>query len=135
MSQSPTQVDHVQQLRDGYEAFGRGDLDAIRSLFAEDIVWHVGGNSSLTGDYKGIDAVFEFFGKLFTETAGTFKNEVHDILANDKHGVALITQSAERNGKSITSNAVHVLHYNDQGQTTESWIYPEKAAETDAFWA
>lgn len=135
MSQSSTHIDHVQRLREGYAAFGRGDLDALRGLFSPDMVWHVGGNNPLSGDYKGIDAVFEFFGKIFAETAGTFKNEVHDVLANDSHGVALVRQSGERNGKKIDTNAVHVVHYNDQGQTTESWIVPEKAAEVDAFWS
>ena len=135
MSQSATHVDHVQRLRDGYDAFGRGDLDALRGLFAPDMVWHVGGNNPLSGDYKGIDAVFEFFGRIFAETGGTFKNEVHDVLANDSHGVALVRQSGERNGKKIDTNAVHVVHYNDQGQTIESWFVPEKAAEVDAFWS
>ena len=135
MSQSPAKIDHVQRLRDGYDAFGRGDLDALRGLFTSDIVWHVGGNSPLSGDYKGIDAVFEFFGRIFTETNGTFKNEVHDILANDQHGIALVTQSGERNGNKIETNAVHVLHYNERGETTESWFLPEKAEEVDKFWS
>ena len=135
MTETTTKLDHVQRLRDGYEAFGRGDLEAIRTLFSPDIVWHVGGNNPLTGDYKGIDAVFGFFGKIFTETEGTLKNDVHDVLANDTHGVALVTQSAERNGKKISSNAVHVVHYDAEGRTTESWFVPEKAAETDEFWS
>lgn len=135
MSQSTTEVDRVQRLREGYDAFGRGDLEALRRLFAPDIVWHVVGNNPLSGDYRGIDAVFEFFGKVFTETGGTFKNDVHDVLANDSHGVAMVRQSGERSGNKLDTNAVHVVHYNDQGQIVESWILPEKATESDAFWS
>ncbi len=100
-----------------------------------DIVWHVGGHNSLTGDYKGIDDVFTLFGRIFTETAGTLKNEVHDVLANDTHGVAMIKQSAERNGKRLETNAVHIVHYDDQGRVTESWFIPEQAREVDEFWS
>jgi ketosteroid isomerase-like protein len=129
-----TQVDHVQRLREGYEAFGKGDLEALKTLFSPDIIWHVGGKSSFTGDYKGIDATFEFFMRVFTETGGTLKNEVHDILANDTHGIALVKQSGQRNGKSLSMDCVHVLHYDAEGRTTESWFIPEDAYAADEFW-
>ena len=35
------------------------------------------------------------------ETGGTFKYEIHDMVANDEHGVAIVEASARRNGKSI----------------------------------
>jgi len=125
----------VQRFRQGYENFGKGDLEAIRADFSPDIVWHVGGHNPLTGDYKGIDDVFALFGRIFQETGGSLKNNVHDILANDTHGIALVSQSAERNGKKLEGNAVHVVHYDAEGLITESWFIPEKAAETDEFWA
>ncbi len=130
-----TQTDQIQRLREGYEAFGRGDLDALRGLFAEDIVWHVGGRSPFSGDYKGLDKTFGFFTTVFTETGGTLKNEVHDLLASDKHGIALVTQTGERNGKSLNANAVHVVHYDGEGKVTESWFIPEHAYEVDEFWS
>ena len=135
MSSQTTAASLVERFRQGYENFGKGDLEAIRADFAPDIVWHAGGHNSLTGDYKGIDEVFTLFGKIFEETGGTFKNEVHDILANDTHGVAMVKASGTRNGKTIEGNNVHVVHYNAEGQITESWIIPEQAAEFDDFWS
>ena len=135
MSSQTQTATQVERFRKGYENFGNADLEAIREDFAPDIVWHVGGHSSLTGDYKGIDDVFALFGRIFTETAGTLKNEVHDILANDTHGVAMVKQSAERNGKRLETNAVHIVHYDDQGRVTESWFIPEQAREVDEFWS
>jgi uncharacterized protein len=135
MSSQTTAASLVERFRQGYENFGKGDLEAIRADFAPDIVWHAGGHNSLTGDYKGIDEVFTLFGKIFEETGGTYKNEVHDILANDTHGVAMVKASGTRNGKTLASNNVHVVHYNAEGQITESWIFPEQAAEFDDFWS
>ena len=36
---------NVDLLNKGYDAFDKGDLDTVRALFAEDIVFHVPGRS------------------------------------------------------------------------------------------
>lgn len=126
---------NVQRLREGYDAFSRGDLDALRELLAPDVVWHAGGNNSLTGDYKGLDEVFGFFGRIFQETGGSFKNEIHDLLANDEHGVALVHSTAERNGKRLKQNVTHVFHINDEGKPTEFWGFSEDQKALDEFWS
>lgn len=56
---------NAELLRKGYDAFSRGDLDTIRNeVFSADIVLHVAGRNLLSGEYRGVDAVFGFFGKL-----------------------------------------------------------------------
>ncbi len=126
---------NVDRLRGGYESFSKGDLDALRERFSEDVVWHLSGNNPLAGDYKGIDEVFGLFGRLFQETGGSLKNEVHDLLANDEHAVALVRTSAERNGKRLEQNVVHVFHINPEGKTTEFWAFPEDSGVVDDFWS
>jgi ketosteroid isomerase-like protein len=133
-SQTDTRT-QVERFRKGYDNFGKGDLEAIREDFAPNIIWHVGGHNSLTGDYQGIDDVFALFGRIFTETEGSLKNEVHDILANEVHGVAMIKTTAARSGKRLETNQVHIVHYDGEGRVTESWLLPEKAAEADDFWS
>ncbi len=121
-------------LRRGYDAFGKGDMAALAELFADDIVWHVPGNNPLTGDYKGRDSVLGFFGKSAELAGGTLKVEVHDILANDEHGVALTHDTAQRGGKSLDDNAVQVFHIRD-GKVVESWLYAGDQAANDKFWS
>src|SRR5258708_34769116 len=110
MSQTATSLEA--RLRQGYENFDKGDLDAIRGDFAPDTVWHSGGSNILTGDYKGIDDVFAYFMKIVQETGGTFKNAVHNVPAHRTHGVALARSSATRNGQTLDTNPVHVAHFN-----------------------
>src|SRR5438067_11988045 len=98
-------------------------MDIINELFADDILWHVAGHSALSGEYKGKDQVFEFFGKLMELTDGTSKLEIHDILANDEHGVALLNGSASRKGKSFSGPDVHVFHIKN-GKVVEFWDSP-----------
>jgi ketosteroid isomerase-like protein len=116
-------------MRKGYKAFAEGDLDAIRELFADDIVWHVGGRNKLSGDYKGIDEVFGFFGKLM-EVGQNLKQEIHDVIANDEHAVVLVTTSMEVNGAPLKDNAVHVFHVQD-GKATEFWGHTWNSYEFD----
>jgi ketosteroid isomerase-like protein len=68
------------------------------------------------------------------ESNGTFRVEIHDVLGNDEHAVALGTVTAERNGKSITDRYTHVVHIQD-GKVTESWIFNEDPTAVDEFWS
>jgi hypothetical protein len=126
---------NVQQARRAYEAFDKGDMATVSELLADDIVWHVGGNGPLAGDYKGKDAVFGFFGKLMQLTGGTFKLKVHDILANDEHSVTLVRETAEKDGKKWDSNAVHITHPDSEGRVKEFWAFQENQVAADEFFA
>lgn len=121
-------------VRKGYAAFGSGDMDTIRELFADDILWHVGGRSPLAGDYKGKEEVLGFLAKTMEMTGGTFKLDVHDVLANDEHGIALTTATAEREGKRLNNRSVQVVHIQD-GKLTESWLHAEDQYAADEFWS
>jgi len=121
-------------LRRGYEAFGKGDMATIAGLFADDIVWHAPGNSPLSGDFKGRDSVLALFAKGAELSGGTLKVEVHDILANDEHGVALVRNTAQRGGKSLDNHAVQVFHIRG-GKVVETWFHPGDQAATDEFWS
>jgi uncharacterized protein len=122
-------------LRRGYEAFGKGDIDTVMSLFTDDIKWHTPGrNEKVAGDYSGKEEVGGFFGKLMQNTGGTFRVNLHDVLANDEHAVGLVTLTGERNGKTINAHDVHVWHVRD-GKFSEFWSHIEDLYAFDEFWA
>jgi len=129
-----TDQTNLEAAQTAYAAFGAGDMATLSDLFADDIVWHSGGDNILSGDYVGKEAVFGLFGQLLQETGGSFKNDIHDILANNEHGVALVTSTATRGGKTLDSRAVHVFHMSD-GKLIEFWNFPEEPAQIDDFWA
>jgi len=126
----------IERMRQGYEAFGKGDLEAIRALFAPDIVWHSGGDNALTGDYKGIDEVFGYFGKIFEMTAGDMQQEVHDLLASDDHAIGITHVRASRpDGRRMSINQVAIFHHDDQLRVTEAWLIPADAAAANEFFS
>jgi uncharacterized protein len=120
-------------LRKGYEAFANGDMEALDALFADDVVWHTPGDNPLSGDYHGKQEVFGLFAKL-AELADTFEQEIHDVLANDEHGVALIKVRASRGDRTMEQNAVHVWHLAD-GKVHEYWLFTDDQAAADDFFA
>jgi uncharacterized protein len=128
-------ADHpnVELFKRGYAAFQSGDLDTVRSLFDDDIVWHIPGRNHNSGDVKGVDNVLATFLQNMQETNGTFKVELHDVLGNDAHAVALATVSGEKDGKSLHDNYTHIVHVAN-GKITESWIFDEHQDVVDDFW-
>jgi ketosteroid isomerase-like protein len=72
---------NVQIVKDGYAAFGRGDIQGLLALFAEDIEWISPGEGlPLAGTYRGRAAVGNFFGKL-AETLEFSAFEPREFLA------------------------------------------------------
>jgi ketosteroid isomerase-like protein len=125
---------NVALLRKGYQAFAEADMATIDELFADDIVWHVGGTGILSGDYKGKEEVIGMFGRLFQETGGSFKIEIHDVLANDEHSVCINTVSGERNGKRFETKGVDVFHPTPDGKVKEYWgLVEDQAALNEIF--
>jgi len=125
---------NVGAMRRSYEAFASGDLDALRALWTDDVVFHVTGVGDLDGDYVGPDAVLGFLGRLAAETEGSFRLDLHTILADDEHSVSLLRQHAERRGRSSDVQVVHVTHMRD-GKTCEFWAATTDPVDTVAFWA
>ena len=131
MAQHP----NVELLRKALDAFSRGDLDTVRSLWADDIVYHFSGASPLAGDYKGKDGVLSYFAKAVELAGGTLRMvEVHDVLANDEHAVALLRATGSRKGKQYEAREVDVFHFKD-GRIIEFWSFSEDQRMTDEFWS
>jgi len=109
-------------IRSGFEAFAKGDMDTVGTLFDDDLVWHSAGTSVLAGDFVGKAAVFGLFGKLLEVTEGTFRQEIHALLADDDH-VVVLADFSEDKPRPFTSQQVFVWHLRD-GKATECWAIP-----------
>jgi hypothetical protein len=109
-------------------------MGTVQSLFAEDVVWHFPGRGPLAGDYKGVGEVMAWLGRSAELTGGTLRLEVHDILANDEHGVALTRATAERGSKQLADNGVSIFHIRD-GKAVEVWTHLGDLYASDDFWS
>ena len=121
-------------VRGGYDAFARGDVDAVLSIFDPNILWHVPGRGPISGDYRGPGEVVGFFQHFMELSRGTFRIRVDDVLANDERVVVLCTESAERGAKSWSSPQVHVWTLK-AGRVTMFWQYQGDQQAEDEFWS
>jgi ketosteroid isomerase-like protein len=119
-------------VRRGYDAFSTGDMQTLREVLSPDIVWHSPGRSQLAGDYGGVDAVLGFFGRTMELTGGTFRVDVHDVVAKDEHVVGLHAVTAEREGRTLRDQNVLVFHVRD-GRASEVWQFWADQYAADAF--
>jgi ketosteroid isomerase-like protein len=110
----------IKPVRDGFEGFQRGDLQAVGDQFTDDAVWHGAGSTEFGGDHRGKQAVIQNIAD-YAKNYQKIEQDLHDIVANEKHVVALVTTSATRNGKTYTDHETFVFHVNDNAKITEVW--------------
>ena len=55
-------------IKKGYEAFGRGDLDAVLSFYDDNIEWTRPGSSAISGTYHGKGEIGELLRRLGGQT-------------------------------------------------------------------
>ncbi len=129
-----TEHPNVRLIRRGYESFAAGDLDALRDLMADTVVWHEPGRSPLGGDYEGQKGVVEFLAKLRDLSDGTFAMELVDVLATPERAVALQEETARRGDRELDmSSAVEFeIH---RGKITEVTVYHDDTYHFDEFWS
>ena len=117
-----------------FDAFSKGDFEAVAALLADDIVYHVPGRGPLSGDHRGKDHVLANFAEQAELTGGTFRLEVHDVVANDDHAIVLTAARAERGDRSWEDNAVLIFHIRD-GKISEAWLHPGDQYAGDEFFS
>ena len=124
---------NIETARKGYEAFNEAHLDDAMATIHEEILWHVGGNNPLSGEYRGKDAVTEMLARFGQLTEGTYEADIHDVLANSEHTIVLGTYTATRHGRTHSSRFVDVIHAAPDGRAKEFWRFFEDAAAEDEF--
>jgi uncharacterized protein len=131
LSVTTTDHPHAKVLRDGFAAFGRGDLDAIRATLTDDAVWTNAGSSALAGSYRGWDAISGMFGALFQRTGGTISMQVVSVLADDVHACAIYDSTSTIAGQTQTNRFVLVQEMTPDGKarTTHTLAYDQAAAD------
>jgi uncharacterized protein len=128
-------TDHpnLTRMREGYEAFSKGDLAALTQLYREDIRWHEPGTSELAGDHEGTQAVFAMFGRLMELTENSFGVEPLLLCADDEHGTALVRFTAHRGDRHLDTLAAQVARFDGDGRLAEFWNAPIEPEVVETF--
>jgi ketosteroid isomerase-like protein len=115
-----------------FAAFGR-DPKVIAAALTRDVVWRVPGNTIMSGEYRGPRDVVEFLRRTGTETGGTYRSQLHTVLADDEWAIAIYRAMGSRNGIELDVEQALVIRCED-GRWKEVTAVPLDSS-FDAFWA
>jgi ketosteroid isomerase-like protein len=128
MTMSPEQ--NVEIVRRGYEAFGRGDLDTLLSLFDENIEWTTPGPPELptAGTRRGPQQVAEFF-RLLDDVFEIQRFDPKTFISEGDRVVVLgdDTSRIKATGKVLDAQWAHVFTLKD-GKVVSFLEYIDTAA-------
>src|SRR6266571_1547627 len=102
---------NVTLVKEGFDALEKGDMSWFDQHTADDVVWHVGGNSKWAGTYEGKAKVMDLFGRQMQAMGSAPEVEIHDVLGNDDHVISLGTAKATGpDGTAAEWKWVQVFH-------------------------
>ncbi len=106
-------------VREALDAFNQGDFEQFAAMIADDVNWYeVGASEPL----RGKAAVSSSLGA--GERDFEIEAEVHDVVANDDHTIALINATGTRGDQTLHYRTVEILHVRD-GKVTDRWSFAD----------
>ena len=108
----------------------KGDLETMGAGIADDAIWHVPGKHRFAGEFSGKTTILGRFQEMAQAGVRITLDEIHDVLGNDEHVVALMRTSVDGPNGSSSQSSVWVMHVSD-GKATEFWVRNENQDEID----
>lgn len=116
-------------VREAMAAFNEGDFEQFAAMIADDVSWYEVG---ATEPLRGKAAVAEALGP--DERDFEIVAEVHDVVANDEHALAMMKVTATRGDRTLNYRTVEILHMRD-GKVTERWSFADDPQAIGEFFA
>jgi uncharacterized protein len=138
VARKSSMADHpmIRLLTAGHIRYGELSLERLRLGIADDVVWYTPGNHPLSGKIEGIEGVFEWLRKSAEVTNGTFRVEMHRILADDEWAAVISTYRGERKGMVLEMPGVQLFRRDmDTNKIVEAriWVYDD--VFVNKFWS
>ena len=116
-------------VREALNAFNRGDFEQFAAMMADDVNWYEVGASE---PVRGKEAVFSSLGSGGQDFE--IEAEVHDVVANDDHTLALISATGKRGDQTLHYQTVEILHFRD-GKVTDRWSFANDTQAVREFFS
>lgn len=96
--------------RSAYEAFGRGDLEALKEMLTEDSTWFTSDELPLGGETRGREAIIEDFAQLPNYWT-SFSVEPEEFIDGGEWVIVRGTQRAGNDSGSFESPFAHLIKF------------------------
>jgi ketosteroid isomerase-like protein len=114
--------------REGTKAMEEGRPEEAADMMADDIVWWQIGSAE---PLRGKQALMESMGQM---EDWDIKVDLHDVVANDEHIIALVNATATKDGKTLRYRTAEIHHHKD-GKITERWAFSDDTDAINKFFA
>ena len=110
------------------EDLNSGDMQGVADLMADDVVWHEIGRDEPVRGKEALAARFTGPSAPDYEIRG----ELHDVVANDEHTIALVNATAKRDGRTFNYRTAEIMHIRN-GKITERWAFSDDTEAINEF--
>ena len=105
------------------------EMAIVDAFMADDIIWHEIGRAE---PRRGKD---ELRAAMMDGAGGSsIRYEIHDVIANDEHAIALGSATATRRDQTLAYRTAEIFHIRD-GRAVERWAFSDDTAAIAAFFA
>jgi ketosteroid isomerase-like protein len=105
-------MSNVDTARSAYEAFGRGDLEALKEMLSEDGSWYTSEELPLGGETQGRDAIIGDFAQI-PNYWSSFSVEPEEFIDAGEWVVVRGTQRAGNDSGSFEAPFAHLMKFAD----------------------
>jgi ketosteroid isomerase-like protein len=110
--------ENVEKVKSAYEAFDRGDIEAVLEALDDDIEWNVPAVLPHGAQAKGRDEVGEFFQDL-AEKWSEFQVEASDFVSSGSRICVIGEARGKVEGVGASYGFVHAWTVDDEGALTK----------------
>jgi ketosteroid isomerase-like protein len=118
-------MSNVDTARSAYEAFGRGDLEALKGMLSEDGIWYTSEELPLGGETQGRDAIIGDFAQIPNYWSSFSVNPEEFIDAGDWVVIRGIQRAGNDTG-SFEAPFAHLMKFAD-GMIVRGEFYSDSA--------
>ena len=118
-------MSNVDTARSAYEAFGRGDLEALKGMLSADGTWYTSEELPLGGETQGADAIVGNFAQI-PNYWSSFSVDPEEFIDAGEWVVIRGTQRAGNDSGSFEAPFAHLMKFAD-GKIVRGEFYSDSA--------
>jgi uncharacterized protein len=125
--------DNIAAVRRGFQAFKNSDIATLAELFHPDAKWRSAPSGVLGSSHTGQNEIFAMFGKIGTETQGTFAVSPSAFAASGDQVFVHALATGTRNGKTLNADEVLIFTL-AENKVRDVQLFMHEYPASAAFW-
>jgi ketosteroid isomerase-like protein len=114
--------------------YAGGPPEPLHDVLTADIAWVVPGDNAIAGEYRGLDAVIDYFTRRRTIADRSFRMHPGEVLVGDGDHVAVLTDgTATIDGAEHRWSTVGLYRLRED-RVAACWLLPTDPASFDTIW-